>query len=66
MCVSVIGKIHQIKEKTVIIKSEKDYFELIKDKQKYSIGDYVIAQNGTIVQKLDDEEIKELRSFNVL
>ncbi len=59
MCLAMPGKIVEIKDKRAIVDygSEKREAKLIED--KYKVGDYVLVQLKTVVQKVDEETAKK-------
>lgn len=63
MCYAIPGKIVEIKERLAVI----DYFgekrNVLKDFSDVKIGDYVYAQGGIIISKLEATEAKEILKF---
>ena len=65
MCLSVPGKIIELKEGIAIVdyKSEKRKAKVIED--VYQKGDYVIIQGGMVLQKIERKEaLSALRLYN--
>lgn len=65
MCLSVPGKIIEIKKDVAVVDYgiEKRKGKLIE--KSYSKGDYVIIQGGIVVQKIEKKEAEEaLRLYN--
>ncbi|MFH1638212.1 MAG: HypC/HybG/HupF family hydrogenase formation chaperone [Candidatus Woesearchaeota archaeon] len=59
MCIAIPGKIVEIKGKKAVIDygTEKREARILED--KYKVGDYVIVQLRTVVQKLDEDVAKK-------
>ncbi len=59
MCLSVPGKIIEIKKNEVIVDYDIEKRKGILITKDFKVGDYVIIQGGIVIEKIPEDEAKE-------
>ena len=60
MCITAIGKILKVDNKTAIVQLKKSTREVRTDLVDVSTGDYVYVSGKLAIEKIDNEEAEEI------
>lgn len=63
MCLTIPKKVLQIKENSVIVENTGGDRQELKTLIELSIGDFVISQQGIIIEKIEQKEAKEILQY---
>jgi len=63
MCLTIPKKVLQIKENSVVVENAGGDRQELKTLVELSVGDFVISQQGVIIEKIDQEEAKEILQY---
>ena len=63
MCLTIPKKVLQIKENSVIVENAGGDRQELKTLIELAVGDFVISQQGVIIEKIDQKEAEEILQY---